>query len=163
MLGFMALALALPSNGFALKVKDEKVILEKLDDYSACQQRDYSGNRCNEALKDWVAEHPKDAFQAGKLTRRHMNAWGAIYYFDIAFEHGEGDCEDKDVRLAVDSAMKLPGSYKEVINNMKKIALGKCFTQLREELVEAVDKGGYAKKNLCADLTQKKAYSKSCE
>jgi hypothetical protein len=59
--------------------------------------------------------------------------------------------------------MKLPGSYKEVINNMKKIALGKCFTQLREELVEAVDKGGYAKKNLCADLTQKKAYSKSCE
>lgn len=65
----------------AFEVKNEKAILEKLDDYNECQNRSYAGQICDTALRAWVDSHPADLFKAGKMTRAKMNAWGAIYFF----------------------------------------------------------------------------------
>lgn len=158
-----SLALLLTTPAYALKVKDDKVILEKLEDYSECQSRSYSGNICDTALRDWVSEHSADAFKAGKLTRRHMNAWGAIYFFDLAFKSKNGDCKDKDVLLAVESAANLPSSREEPISGMKRIVFDSCFAEMKDDLVKIVDSGGKSEKaNLCPGLKANKVQISGC-
>ena len=159
----IALSLVISSVSFALKVKDQKVILEKLDDYKECQTKDYEGNICDTALRAWVESHPADAFKAGKMTRASMNAWGAIYFFNKAFDKKKEDCTDKDVWLAIESAAGLPERNKEPIDGMKSIAFKKCFAELKSDLVSTASKGGYEAKNLCPELKTKKAAPAECE
>ena len=148
----------------ALEMKNGKVTLAKIEEYTRCQTMDYGGDFCDAALKEWVAVHPNDMFKAGKLTRASMNAWGAIYFFNKAFLKKSGNCKDNDVWLAVESAFDLPESgYEDVLKQTKSIALKECFREFKSKLVTAVDAGGYAKINLCKDLTKLKAYTKSCE
>jgi hypothetical protein len=109
-----------------------------------------------------VASHPAAAFNAGKMTRAKMNAWGAIYFFDKAFEKKKENCGDKDLWLAIESAAGLPERFKEPIGGMKTIAFKKCFTELKENLIAAVSKGDYEKKNLCPELKEKKVAPSIC-
>ena len=158
------LALLMPfSSHAALQLINEKVVFEKIEDYEECQGRSYSGNICDTALRDWVGKHPDAAFKAGKLTRRRMNAWGAVYFFDVAFKNKAGDCKDEDVWLAIESAAKLPPTYNEPIEAMKRIAFGPCFDFLKENLRKAATAGTYGKANLCPGLKEKKVKTFICK
>jgi hypothetical protein len=145
----------------ALKVLDEKVILEKLDDYEQCQRRDYSGELCHEALERWVEEHPADAFRAGRLTRRHMNAAAAVTFFHKALSAKQGDCGDEDVALATLGGLELsPDPESRVIPKAQAIAFELCFDKLRAQLVDGVAAGRSTYlANACRGLTGKKALS----
>lgn len=157
------LSLAFMSSAFALIVKNEKVILEKLEDYNECQSRSYEGNICDTSLRDWTKAHPADSFKAGKMTRMKMNAWGAIYFFDKAFDAKKEDCADKDLWMAIASAAALPESYKEPIAGMKKIAFKHCFKEMKADVMELAAVGAYEKANLCPEFKAKKVDVAACK
>lgn len=159
----MLLTLFVFSQTQALIVKDDKVQLEKLSDYNECQSKSYQGNICDSALRDWVEKTPGDLFQAGKLTRKKMNSWGAIYFFAKAFAAKSGDCKDKDVWLAIESAAALPGSYKEPIAGMKTIAFKHCFADLKDALVKAAESDKSTRRNICKNLIEKQSAPAKCK
>ncbi len=147
----------LSNTSSALLVKDGKAILEKLDDYELCQTRDYTGNFCNEALTDWVEKTPADAFTAGKLTRKHMNHWGAIPFFDKAWKLGQGKCEDSDVKLAVLSALTQSSTNRKVVvDQALDISLNHCENQMSQDVLNLAKTNDEALKNSCKMLTSKK-------
>lgn len=144
------------SSAEALRVKEEQVILDEIQDYELCQKRDYTGDWCHDALKRWVKEHPEDAFKAGKMTRLAMNHWVAIPFFNQAFDANKGDCKDPDVKLAVLSALDLPpSSYKEVVQQARKIGIETCFGETKDDLVAKASVGSYMFTNVCRDLMAK--------
>src|SRR3989338_7957737 len=101
----MLMLLGIGLQSHALRFDKGQVILDELDDYDSCQNKDYTGEWCHDALRRWVKAHPKDAFKAGKMTRLKMNHWAAIPFFAQAFDGKAGDCKDEDVSLAVVSAL----------------------------------------------------------
>jgi len=138
-----------------MTVDKGQVTLDKIEDYTECQKHDYGGNSCQEALSKWVKQNPKDSFVAGKLTRKHMNAWAAITYFEQAFNEKIADCNDKDVKLAVLSALNLPiNRYSEVVASAQKIGLEICFENLKADL-QKIETDSYAFKNSCKVLIKK--------
>ncbi len=140
----------------ALRVKEEQVILDEIQDYELCQKRDYTGDWCHDAMKRWVKDHPEDAFKAGKMTRKAMNHWVAIPFFHQAFEGKKGDCKDADVKLAVFSALDLPsGRNEEVVAQAKKIGIETCFSEVKTDLVAKASIGSYMFENICRDLNSK--------
>jgi hypothetical protein len=147
------LASAFPAH--ALKVVNEQVILESMDDYPLCQTRDYDGSWCNDALQRWVKTHPNDAFKAGKLTRRAMNAWGAVPFFAVAFGQKAGDCKDEDVKMAVMSALGLPADHKEVIAQAKSIVFKSCPAELEQAAADGTAESDYFLQNVCKELVAK--------
>lgn len=148
----IAFASAQPAH--ALRVVKEQVILDKLEDYKLCQSKDYSGDWCHDALKRWVDEHPDDSFQAGKLTRSSMNAWGAIYFFDKAFKVKKGDCKDEDVRLAVASALDLPkANQPEIVQQAQEIGLKTCLKEMKDKVFAEASVGSNRLQNICAVST----------
>ena len=159
----LALALAclmLPESAMALRLVHGQVILDKLDDYKNCQNEDYTGDFCQDALKRWVEAHPSDAFKAGKMTRKIMNSWAAVPFFAQAFDQNVGDCKDEDVKLSVVSALDLPADRDDnVIPQARKIGFDLCFNDMKNALVDALDDSRYAFKNLCHDLAAKGAIS----
>jgi hypothetical protein len=137
----------------ALRVKDGQVIFDELSDYELCQKRDYSGDWCHDALKQWVKAHPADAFRAGKMTRKVMNAWAAIPFFFQAFEARQGDCKDADVNLAVVSALSAPKDKDlELVSQARHIGIETCFADLKSDLLEKASVGSYLFQNICKDL-----------
>ena len=146
----------LTQNAFSLQVDKGKVTLEKLEDYELCQKHDYSGDWCDEALKNWVKQKPEDAFKAGKLTRKAMNAWGAVPFFATAFMQKNGDCKDSDVQLAVIDGLKLPISSKpEIVESSRKIAFDICFKELKAALLNETSPGSIFFENTCTLLSEK--------
>jgi hypothetical protein len=144
----------------ALRVKDEQVILDKLDDYNFCQTKDYSGDWCYDAIKRWVVDHPADSFEAGKLVRKTMNHWAAMPFFATTVDSKSGHCTDKDVHLAVMSALDLPAdNYKDVVRQAKDIGLEKCFKEMKAEIVKEAAAEGYLFTNTCHELVAKKLLS----
>ena len=144
------------SQADALRVKEEQVILDEIQDYELCQKRDYTGDWCHDALKRWVKEHPDDAFKAGKMTRKAMNHWVAIPFFHQAFEAKKGDCKDSDVKLAVYSALDLPvSSYNDVVTQAKKIGIETCFEETKTDILAKASIGSYMFINTCRDLSAK--------
>ncbi len=141
----------------AMKVVDGKVILEKIKDYDFCQGKDYSGDYCHQALLEWVEKNPKDAFQAGKMTRLKMSHWTAIPFFEKAWAQGLGDCKDEDVKLSVMSALGLPANQKEIIGAAVDISLNKCEKEFKDEVVTLAKSNDYVLKNTCKTLLDKKA------
>jgi hypothetical protein len=151
-----------------LTVKDGRFVLNQLRDYDSCQAKDYSGESCHEALVQWVKDHPNDAFQAGKLTRQKMNASAAMEFFAQAFEQKKGNCKDDDVRLAVISALNLPGdAHVQQISQAKKIGIETCFAEMKAAILESASLDSYTFKNTCKELTAKGALTglkrKKCE
>jgi len=152
------LALVASLHTHALRSKDGQVFLDSLEDYNTCQSRDYTGEFCQDALKRWVSANPDDVFKAGKLTRLKMNSWGAIPFFTQAFDRKKGDCKDEDVKLAVLSAVALPGdSHKDVVAQARKIGFELCYEQMKTELMNEASIGSYAFTNTCKDLAAKGA------
>lgn len=56
----------LVSNTQAYRVKEGKVIFDKLEDYSKCQSDDGTGKYAHAALEDWVESHPNDLLKAAQ-------------------------------------------------------------------------------------------------
>jgi hypothetical protein len=136
------------SSAYALRVKEEQVILDKFEDYQLCQTKDYTGDWCHDALKRWVDQHPNDAFKAGKATRRAMNAWVAMPFFEMAFKAKMGDCKDEDVRLAVESALDLPPDQ-EAVKAAQDIGLKTCFKEMKDKVLAGASVGSYRLTNIC--------------
>lgn len=140
---------------FALRVVNEELLLDKLEDYEFCQKRDYSGAFCHDALLRWVDKNKTDAFVAGKMTRKIMNSSAAIPFFSIAFENNLGNCKDEDVKLAVTSALDLPADNNAlIVNQAKKIGINYCFENLKEEFSKAGIGTNYFN-NICVELSSK--------
>ncbi len=143
--------ISLPS--FALVVKDEKVILEKLSDYEFCQTKDYTGGWCHRALIDWVEGHRDDAWEAAKLTRLHMNHWTAIPFFETALKGTKFDCKDEDLKLAVVSALNLPlKGNEQIISSAKEMGLKKCRKEILPALTAEAAADSYLFANACTEL-----------
>ncbi len=146
----------LAPSAHALRLKDGQVILDKLDDYPTCQNHDYSGDFCHDALVRWVETHPTDAFQAGKMTRKIMNAWVAVPFFTKAFSSGKTNCKDEDVKLAVVSALDLPAdSNADVLKQAKKIGIEQCYSEFKSSILDSSTLTSYTFKNICKDLIAK--------
>ena len=138
---------------------------------NACLQEDYqqyyTEDWCGEQLKSFVDASPKDrelAWKSGKWSRKHRVNWFAVSFFDKAIvEEGDPRCKDVDVGVAVVSALGLPAdSNKEVVQQGKDLAFGKCWSALKplvkKEFREA---GSYFRDNTCTDLKGKKELSSS--
>lgn len=162
-----SLFLSLPAMAF--QVKDGNFIMENLEDYSKCQAGSWSGAPCEEALQKWVKANPADVFKAGKLTRKHMNAWGAIPFFAQAFREKKGDCKDADVNLAVLSALALPKSKGQVVVDAKTLAFEVCKGQFDPDILKETEQDGYVFFNTCKELQKagllklKKIRAQKCE
>lgn len=154
-LTILALAL-LPLSAHAFRYDKQKLELnlDNIKEYNACQDHDYSGEECQVALERWVAAHPNDAFQAGKLTRGKMNAYVAVPFFQKAFDKKKGNCKDEDVKLAVLAGFGLP-SDNPTAKASQKIAFEACFNDLKADLIKGLSDGGYFADNACAGLKKK--------
>lgn len=155
LLALFFVPLSLVNQTFAFK--QEKIVFKSMDEYQICQTKDYSGDFCHQALLDWVKDNPKDSFEAGKMTRKKMNSWAAIPFFVEAWKQGLGDCNDKDVKLSVMSALALPANQSAAIAGAIDIALNKCEQQLQADVVTLAKSNDFALKNTCKILVQKKA------
>jgi len=152
---FFGLVLVSSSLSFAMQFDKGKVTLEKLEDYSLCQDQ-HDSEACQEALKTWVASHPQDTFQAGKMTRKKMNAWAAIPFFVSAFESKQANCQDEDVKLAALSGLNLPNTNrKDIVAGSKKIALDLCFKEMKEAILQETSTTSYLFANTCHALVAK--------
>ncbi len=150
--------LMLGSWAHGLRVVDEQVILDKIEDYKLCQKKDYSGDFCHDALERWVEKNPADSFKAGKLTRQSMNHWVAVPFFAKAFGVQQGDCKDQDVSLAVVSALGLPAtSNKEVVEQAKDIVFNRCYNEVKDAVLKEMGASGYMFENSCKSFVEKKA------
>ena len=144
----------------ALRVKEEQVLFDEINDYKLCITRDYSGLWCHDALKRWVKEHSDDAFKAGKMTVENSDHWLAAPFFSQAFEQNKGNCKDETVSKAVLSALALePKGNEETIASAKNIAFKHCFEELKTKIVGAykIDSPGF--RNTCEELIKKNALS----
>lgn len=151
------LTLVISVRAQALKVVNEQVILEKIDDYHLCQKKDYSGEFCHEALLRWVEKTPADAFKAGKMTRQTMNASQAIPFFAKAFELKQGQCKDRDVSQAVVSALGLPAdANKELLEQARTIAFNLCFADVKEAILKEASAESILFANTCQVFLEKK-------
>jgi hypothetical protein len=156
-LSAFAISVCLAQSASALIAKDGKVTLERLNEYDFCQSKDYDGTWCDKALDDWVALHPGDAFQAGKMTRKHMQSWVALRFFKLAFDAKKGDCKDEDVKLAVLSGLNNSASSQpEVVATAKKIGLEVCQKEMSADIVKAAKEDAYTFANTCKELQAKK-------
>jgi hypothetical protein len=159
----LLLLMALSSAAFGMKIKDSKVILEELEDYNFCQSKDYDGSSCNEALRSWVKNRPKDAFEAGKLARSHMHAWVAVPFFAEALAQTNFKCGDEDLKLAVVSGLNLPQSLHPQIVDSAIILLKKCPLELKGPVAASANIGSYAFANACENLSLKGLKRSKCE
>ena len=164
MKSFFIFMLAVVSTAHALEVKHSKVILESFDDYAICQERDYSGSWCHEAMKDWVKKNPKDAFKAGKSIRLYMNHWLAVPFFEQALSLPDFDCKDPDLKLAVLGGLNLSKTGNEkVIDASEKIAFEKCAKEFKNAVHDAavLDSNTFA--NVCKKLELKGLKKSKCD
>lgn len=154
----LVLLFSLPS--FALVVKDGKVILEKLSDYSFCQSKDYTGEWCHRALEEWVEGHRDDAWEAGKLTRLHMNHSNAVPFFITAQKGNKFDCKDEDLKLAVESGLGLPSSSSLVKPSLE--LLRRCKAEIAPGIAQTATTDSYLFKNACGELDLQGLKKKKC-
>lgn len=158
-LTLLVLLVSLPS--FALVVKDGKVTLEKLADYSFCQSKDYTGEWCHRALEEWVEGHRDDAWEAGKLTRLHMNHENAVPFFITAQKGNKFDCKDEDLKLAVTKGLDLPSDYPVVKQSLE--LLKRCKKEIAPGLATTAATDSYLFKNACKELDLQGLKKKKCE
>lgn len=147
-----------------MQVEKSKVILESLDDYSRCHEKDISGSWCHKALTKWVQKHPKDAFRAGKLTRLFMNHWLAVPFFETAMAFEDFQCKDSDLRLAVLGGLNLPKTGNEkIIETSTKMAFEKCPKELIGPVTEAAQPDTKTFANVCQKLDLTGIKKSRCE
>ena len=158
-----ALALCLvfvTSSAFALIVKDGKVTLEKLSDYTFCQSKDYTGEWCHRALEDWVEGHRDDAWEAAKLTRLHMNHSNAVPFFITAQKGNKFDCKDEDLKLAVVNGLDKPSDYDVVKPSLE--LLRRCKAEIAPHIAQTASTDSYLFKNACGELELQGLKKKKC-
>ncbi len=160
MKALIALVLLFSFSSFALVVKDEKVILEKLDDYKFCQSKDYTGDWCHRALVDWVEGHRDDAWEAAKLTRLHMNHSAAVPFFITAQKGNKFDCKDEDLKLAVVNGLDKPADYDVVKPSLE--LLRRCKAEIAPGIAQTATTDSYLFKNACKELGLQGLKKKKC-
>lgn len=147
-----------------MQIKKSKVVLETLDDYSRCHEKNISGSWCHKALTKWVKSHPEDAFKAGKLTRLYMNHWLAVPFFEKSMSLQDFNCKDKDLKLAVIGGLNLPMTGNEkIIQTAEKIGLEKCLKEMKDSLYEAAAPDTNLFANICKKLELTGSKKTSCD
>lgn len=160
----LLLLLALPFAAHSMQVKKNKVILDNLDDYTRCFEKNISGSWCHKALTKWVQDHPKDSFKAGKLTRLYMNHWLAIPFFERAIKYQDFQCKDSDLKLAVIGGLNLPMTGNEkIIETASMLAFEKCPKELKDAVTEAARPDTKIFANICQKLDLSGIKKSRCE
>jgi hypothetical protein len=137
---------------YAYKIVDDRVELEGLDGYSRCMSRDVSGNWCQEALERWVKKNKEDYWQAGILTRQHMNSWLAIPFFYEAQKSKQFDCQNENLILAIKEAYKRPKSEIALVKKAHHLAFKVCLSSIRKELQGALPGNSDLFDEVCHDF-----------
>lgn len=146
------LVLLVSSSAHALIFKDDKVTLEKFEDYQECQTRYYSGKRCLRALETWVDNNPSDAFKAGKMVKSSMNHWIAVPFFAKAKDI---NCSDEDLHMAVLGGLDQDPAYdKKTVMAAQKLGLETCFKQMSSKIVKRASPNTKIYKNSCKKLVE---------
>lgn len=148
--------LSFAGTAYSLEFDKGKVTLDEIGDYEQCD--DWDSGLCQDALHRWVEQHPADAFKAGKMSSKKMNAWLAVPFFSKAFDQKAGDCTDDSVKRSVASAVGLPQDKRGIIAQAKKIGFELCFADMKDSLIEATSEVD-GRKNVCAELIAKGALS----
>ena len=137
---------------------------QKLTDYDLCQDNSSTGKTCDFLMKEWVDEHPADAWKAAKMTRKKMNARVALPYFDKAKDSKDFDCKDEDLKLAVISALNVPYEGNEVtVNAAKDIGLAKCKKELGDAITSEASMDSFSFANACDKMDLQGLKKKKCE
>lgn len=135
-------------------------------DFEACVNRRYHSDDCLTALEKRVRVAPKEAMQAGKLVRLHLNAAASLRFFETASKHKPpGFCQDSDLQLAVVSGLALPGDYPDA-QRASKIFANFCFAEQVAAVakeVSAESGNSYLKTNACPLLQLHKQAPASCQ
>ncbi|HEX6242285.1 MAG TPA: hypothetical protein VFZ61_15345 [Polyangiales bacterium] len=158
----IALACAAPAAAHRVDRAKRRPSLHSLAEFDRCQkeQTDISSEFCLDALKAFVAKHPQDAFEAGKLVRVYYMHWVALDFFVQALERGAPSpkqCRDRDVRSAVLAGLALPPHYPAVAQ-AQALLRGACSKQLSSAVSSQLRRdNGHLRGNACPLLTDKQS------
>jgi hypothetical protein len=149
----VALMTSAPAAAYRVDPETQVVALDSLRDFEACQRDPgrVSAEACLDGLRAYVKEHPKEAFEAGKLARLHSMHWVALDFFVPALtdKRAKARCGDEDVAAAVVSALSLPPHYPAVAQ-AKEVVTGSCRSQLDGLLIgRLTGAGGAFRANAC--------------
>jgi hypothetical protein len=161
----IALGAAAPAAAYQVDPDTRAVILESLRDFDACQaahdkgRAQASAEACLDALRAYVKEHPKDAFEAGKRARLHYMHWVALDFFAPALREkaSKARCTDEDVTAAVVSALSLPPHFPAVAQ-AKQLVSESCRGELDVALTDKLRSAGSTfRSNTCPLLISARA------
>ncbi|MCF8060601.1 MAG: hypothetical protein K9K67_14965 [Bacteriovoracaceae bacterium] len=140
----------------SFKIVDGQIILDNLDGYALCQKGDRSGHWCYDALKRYVFNNPKLAWQAAILTRGSMNSSASIPFFWLAQSSPEFDCSNTGLILAIKSAYQLGEGQREVVEKAHEISFKKCSQIIPQQLDGALNpESKYIFQNYCSDFVKR--------
>lgn len=139
----------------ALEFFKGKATLEALGDYEKCHRLYQHPEICHDALEVWVKDHPKDTLAAAKLSRKNMQGWVAVAFFSKAFENGQGDCKDEDLKMAVLSGLDQNSEDGPTVNHSLNLGFKKCPKELTVSIAEAAAIGTNVFRNSCKQLLEK--------
>jgi hypothetical protein len=142
-----------PAAAYRVDPQSQVVALDSLRDFEVCQKdlARVSAEACLDGLRTFVKEHPKDAFEAGKLARLHYMHWVALDFFApaLAEKRPKARCADEDLAAAVVSALSLPPHYPAVAQ-AKEVVTGSCRSELDGLLISKLTSAGSAfRANAC--------------
>jgi len=137
----------------ALRFVDGQYVFDKFDDYYVCQQENYSGVYCLEALDIWLEDNPDDLLKAARAVRKTMNSPAALPYFS-KLENLSELCGDEDLTQAVIGGLSLPAQEAERVSQAQKIAFEICYADMKDA-IKAELSNSYVFANSCKQLMDK--------
>jgi len=116
---------------------------------------------CLQALHDYVAARPDQAFEAGRIATKTFAHWAAIPFFEQALS-ARADatrCKDDRLALAVTSALGQPNDDESatIVGSATNIVRERCWKQLREPITRAIERDtrGTLTRNVCHVFIEK--------
>jgi hypothetical protein len=149
-----------------LDERTNQLVLRSLPDFDRCVLDLSETPACLDALRRYASKRLNDSFQAGKRARLHYEPSTALPFFEIAFRKQATDaqCGDEDVLLAVIAGLSQPQSEQATIDLAKGIAVGKCWDEIQDGLIEAAAEAGPEfKANACPLMKAKDVAVAACD
>jgi hypothetical protein len=145
--------------------KPKRVSTRSLRDFETCQKEraGTSSEACLDALKVYIKQHPKDAFEAGKLVRVHYMYWEALEFFAAqgSDPYTKKQCADRDLRAAVLAGLALPAHYPAVAL-AQGLVNGPCHKQLTSSVAAQLKRAGRVFRDNACSLVSEQVQATRC-
>lgn len=139
---------------------NNNAVLEKLSDFSLCQQHRTDQSICLKALDVWLKENPNDSWNAAKIVRINFKDHLALKYFKKAENTTRFNCLDQDLKKSILSALNVQNDD-NVLLLAKSLVFNKCINSLPELVSNKLKPGTKAYKIFCKDLNKKNLLKQS--